>query len=94
MQVAEFWAMTPREFDLAVQGYVEERTELRNEAYDRARLGAFLTKIEFQGKKSGRVSPQDLYRFSWEAPAKHSVHRLTPGIKNPDIQKLMSRKIK
>lgn len=93
LSLRDFWDMTPREHHLAAQGYYDELQEQRQHDYTVARFNASLNITPYI-KKGSKLKPQDLCRFEWESGLPGSVHRLKPGIRNPEIFKMMMKGFK
>lgn len=89
MGISEFYDLTPREFWLAMQGYIEEEQEHYRHDYEVARLNATLVLFPYV-KRGSRLKPQDLIEFGWEHAK--GVRKLQAGVKNPKIKEMMLKK--
>jgi len=81
MSRSEFWEMTPREFQNAMQGFFDREKFKESQAWERCRWETWVL-VNVQLPRKSKLKLQDLMKFEWDRkpvvdlPTKEEIERV------------------
>ena len=89
MQLDDFCALTPEEFEAVSHAYGEQREAELHGDWERMRM---LAAITIQPHVKGRMTPERLLPFPWEKPIhKENTRKLTADESKKRFEELVNR---